>query len=63
VLQIAHDLQAVLSYDRVAVMADGAIAEIGPPGMLIASPGSRLAGLAAAAGVIPSPDHHDGDRY
>ena len=49
-LQIAHDLQAVLSYERVAVMADGAVAEVGPPTMLLATPGSKLSDLASAAG-------------
>ena len=49
VLQIAHDLPAVLSYDRIAVMADGAVAEVGPPGLLLSTPGGWLAGLAAAA--------------
>ena len=48
-LQIAHDLPAVLSYDRIAVMADGAVAEVGPPGLLLSTPGGWLAGLAAVA--------------
>ena len=51
VLQIAHDLQAIEGYDKVAVMADGAIAEIGPPTTLLAAPGSKLAALAASAGI------------
>jgi hypothetical protein len=55
VLQIAHDLEAVLGYDRVAVMEGGTVAEAGPPRALLEQQGSRLAALAAAAGVGVAP--------
>ena len=33
-------------------MADGAIAEVGPPTALLAAPGSKLAALAASAATL-----------
>jgi ATP-binding cassette, subfamily B, bacterial len=45
---IAHRLATVMKADRVIVMDTGRIVESGPPGELLATPGSRFAGLAAA---------------
>jgi ATP-binding cassette, subfamily B, bacterial len=45
---IAHRLATVMKADRVIVMEAGRIVESGPPGQLLASPGSRFAALAAA---------------
>ncbi|GHH82440.1 NHLP family bacteriocin export ABC transporter permease/ATPase subunit [Streptomyces sulfonofaciens] len=39
---IAHRLSTVLDADRVVVMADGRITEVGPPSQLLADPGGRL---------------------
>ncbi|WP_255950716.1 NHLP bacteriocin export ABC transporter permease/ATPase subunit [Streptomyces odontomachi] len=39
---IAHRLSTVLDADRVVVMSDGRITEVGPPAQLLANPGGRL---------------------
>ncbi len=49
VLQVAHNLDALRDYDRVAVMANGTIVEAGMPAALLANPSSRLSELAAHA--------------
>ena len=45
---IAHRLATVMKADRVVVLDRGRIVESGPPGLLLASPGSRFASLARA---------------
>jgi ATP-binding cassette subfamily B protein/subfamily B ATP-binding cassette protein MsbA len=52
---IAHRLATVMKADRVVVMDAGRIVEYGPPGQLLASPGSRFASLAQAQ-LISGPD-------
>lgn len=47
--QVAHDLSAVMSYDRVAVMEEGTVVEVGQPQQLLKNSGGRLAALAAAS--------------
>jgi NHLM bacteriocin system ABC transporter ATP-binding protein len=39
---IAHRLSTVMDADRVIVMSDGRITEVGPPSQLLADPGGRL---------------------
>lgn len=50
VLQIAHDLRAILDYDRVLLMDHGRIVEDGPPRALAAEGRTRFAQLLARAG-------------
>jgi hypothetical protein len=45
VIQIAHELSAIMSYDSVAVMAAGQVVEVGSPQQLAAQEGSRFARL------------------
>lgn len=47
-LIVSHRLSLARSADRVVVIADGRIAEDGPPGELMARPGSRFAAMLAA---------------
>lgn len=47
-LYISHDLEQALGFDRVAVVEDGRLTEVGPPRELAAAPGSRFAALLAA---------------
>lgn len=49
-LTIAHRLQTVMDCDRILVMGDGKVVEIGPPSELLADPNSRLSDLARHAG-------------
>ena len=49
VICILHRLQYAWKFDRVAVVADGRVAEIGPPAELKSTPGSHFASLWAAA--------------
>ncbi|EKV04366.1 ABC transporter, putative [Penicillium digitatum PHI26] len=52
VLTIAHRISTILDSDRVAVVSDGAIVELGPPGELLArNPPSRFRGLYDATTV------------
>ena len=51
VVEIAHDLRAILDYDRVVLMDRGAIIEDGAPRALAAAGGSRFARLLARAGA------------
>jgi ATP-binding cassette subfamily C protein len=39
---IAHRLSTVMDADRVVVMEDGKVAEVGPPAQLLANPAGRL---------------------
>jgi ABC-type branched-subunit amino acid transport system ATPase component len=52
VIQIAHDLRAILEYDRVMLMERGRVVEDGPPADLSADAGSRFAQLLARAGRL-----------
>lgn len=45
VIQIAHELSAIMSYDTVAVMAAGQVVEMGSPQQLAAQEGSRFSRL------------------
>jgi ATP-binding cassette subfamily B protein/subfamily B ATP-binding cassette protein MsbA len=45
---IAHRLATVMKADRVLVLDQGRVVESGPPGSLLADPGSRFASLAQA---------------
>ena len=47
VLTVAHRVGTVADCDRVLVMADGAVAELGPPAVLAAQPGGIFAALLA----------------
>lgn len=50
VIQIAHELSAIMEYDSVAVMAGGQVVEVGPPKVLAAQEGSRFNRLRAQEG-------------
>jgi ATP-binding cassette subfamily B protein/subfamily B ATP-binding cassette protein MsbA len=52
---IAHRLATVMKAHRVVVLDEGRIVEFGPPGLLLAKPGSRFASLAHAQ-LITGPD-------
>ena len=45
---VAHRLDTVLSYDRIAVLGDGQLVEYGPPDELVAIPGGELQKLVLA---------------
>ena len=47
-LCVTHDIAETAAFPRVLVIADGRIAEDGPPAALLAQPGSRYAALAEA---------------
>jgi len=57
-LHVTHDPEeAMLLGDRVGVMAEGSLLEVGPPGELYEQPGSLAAFLAfGRANVLPEPD-------
>lgn len=55
-LQIAHELTAIIEYDAVVVMAAGKVVESGNPKQLAAQQGSKFANLLAQAGY-----HHQHD--
>jgi ATP-binding cassette subfamily B protein len=50
VIQIAHELSAIMSYDSVVVMSGGQVVEQGPPLELAAQEGSRFSRLRAQEG-------------
>jgi ABC-type sugar transport system ATPase subunit len=50
VIQIAHELSAIMSYDTVAVMSGGQVVEMGNPQELAAQEGSRFSRLRAQEG-------------
>ena len=50
VIQIAHELSAIMSYDSVAVMSGGQVVELGNPKVLAAAEGSRFGRLRAQEG-------------
>ena len=50
-LCIAHRLRTILSYDRIVVMDQGQIAEIGPPKELYAAQGSIFRGMCERSGI------------
>ncbi|XP_064487300.1 multidrug resistance-associated protein 1-like [Ornithodoros turicata] len=52
VLTIAHRLHTILDADRVIVMADGEIVEMGPPGDLLKDELSKFYAMAKEAGIV-----------
>lgn len=50
VIQIAHELSAIMSYDTVALMSGGQVVELGNPRELAAQEGSRFSRLRAQEG-------------
>lgn len=48
VITVAHRLDTVLGYDRIAVLGDGEVLEYGPPSELISKPGGELRKLVQA---------------
>jgi ABC-type multidrug transport system fused ATPase/permease subunit len=48
VITVAHRLDTVLSYDRIAVLGDGKLLEYGSPSKLISIPGGELQKLVLA---------------
>ena len=48
-MQVAHDLGAILQYDRVAVMEAGAVVEEGAPQVLLADERRVFTRMVAAA--------------
>jgi ATP-binding cassette subfamily C (CFTR/MRP) protein 1 len=52
VIQIAHDLRAILDYDRVLLMERGCVVEDGAPTALAGDARSRFAQLLARAGRL-----------
>lgn len=53
---IAHRVQTLLDYDRIAVLEAGSVVELGSPQELLAQPSSQFFRLAAQAGVsLPLP--------
>jgi ABC-type multidrug transport system fused ATPase/permease subunit len=53
VLQVAHDLEAVVRYDRVVVLDRGLVAESGDPRALLADEGTAFSALARRARLDP----------
>ena len=49
-LTIAHRLSSIAAADAVLVLESGRVAELGPPGQLMATPGSLFRGMVEAAG-------------
>jgi ATP-binding cassette subfamily C (CFTR/MRP) protein 1 len=45
IIVIAHRLDTIIDFDRVAVMASGKIVEVGPPTVLMQTDGSLFKGL------------------
>ncbi|KAL7053956.1 hypothetical protein AAHC03_026665 [Spirometra sp. Aus1] len=53
VLTIAHRLNTIMDYDRVMVLQNGCLVEMGPPQELMARPASIFRGLAQEANLLP----------
>jgi ABC-type multidrug transport system fused ATPase/permease subunit len=49
VLTIAHRLHTIADVDRILVLEAGRVAEVGPPGVLMRTPGSAYRGLVEQA--------------
>lgn len=52
VITIAHRLNTILDSDRIVVMADGEIIEMGPPNDLLADSSSEFYSMAKEAGIV-----------
>lgn len=52
VITIAHRLDTILEYDRIAVLADGQVLECDKPGVLLEDRSSSFYGLAREAGIV-----------
>lgn len=52
VITIAHRLNTILDSDRIVVMADGEIIEMGPPNDLLADSSSEFYSMAKEAGIL-----------
>ena len=53
VICVAHRLDGVMDFDRVAVMDGGRLVEMGPPDELLKRPGGRFKALVDAGGKPP----------
>ena len=51
-LVVSHRLSLARAADRVVVLADGRIVEDGPPGELLAQPGSHFAAMVRADSAL-----------
>jgi ABC-type multidrug transport system fused ATPase/permease subunit len=54
VITIAHRLNTILGYDRIAVLQDGMLKEIDAPHVLINAPQSTFRAMAQEAGIVES---------
>jgi ATP-binding cassette subfamily C (CFTR/MRP) protein 1 len=52
VLTVAHRLKTILECDRIAVLSDGKLKEVGPPAELLQQPDSSLRSMAQDAGLL-----------
>lgn len=52
VITIAHRLATILDHDRIVVLSDGRVLEVGAPGKLLADRSSQFYGLAKEAGIV-----------
>ena len=51
ILTIAHRLNTILDYDKIVVMRDGSVMEVGPPQDLLKSQTSSFRAMAIDAGI------------
>ena len=51
ILTIAHRLNTILDYDKIVVMRDGYVMEVGPPQDLLKSQSSSFRAMAIDAGI------------
>ena len=52
VLTVAHRLKTILDCDRIAVLSDGKLQEVGEPEVLLNQPDSSLRSMAQDAGLL-----------
>jgi ATP-binding cassette subfamily C (CFTR/MRP) protein 1 len=52
VLTVAHRLKTILDCDRIAVLSDGKLKEVGKPDVLLSQPDSSLRSMAQDAGLL-----------
>jgi ATP-binding cassette subfamily C (CFTR/MRP) protein 4 len=50
-ITIAHRLNTIIDYDRIVVMSDGKVAEVGTPAELLAIPDGIFKSMAAESGI------------